>query len=249
MINEQFTQLRSPVHGIDPRFRIVAAALFSVQVAVTSGMGQLTAALMMAVALIAAARLPLFPVLRRLALVNGFVLFLWLFLPFTTPGDALLRIGPLTLTMQGLSLAGMITLKSNAIVMTVLALIGTIPVAVFGHALQRLKVPGALCHLLLLTYRYLFVIEQEYLRMVRAMRIRGFVPRTDRHTYRSVAYLMGMLLVRTLERAERVHQAMLCRGFKGAFHSLAIFSVRPQDWLFAFLMLLAMTVLGLLARS
>jgi cobalt/nickel transport system permease protein len=58
-----------------------------------------------------------------------------------------------------------------------------------------------------------------------------------------------MLLVRTLERAERVHQAMLCRGFQGTFHSLAIFSVRREDWLFAFLMLLAMIGLGLLART
>ena len=248
MITEEFSQNTSPVHRLDPRFRIVVAALFSIQIAVSFDFALLAGALFIALVLTFMARLPVFPVLRRLLLVNVFVLFLWLFLPFTTPGEEILRSGPLTMTREGLALAGAITVKSNAIVLTILALIGTLPVAVFGHALQRLRVPRALCHLLLLTYRYVFVIEQEYLKLIRAMRIRGFVPRTDLHTYRSMGNLMGMLLVRSLERSERVHQAMRCRGFQGTFHSLALLAVRPADVLFAAAMLLAMAGLACLAR-
>ena len=40
------------------------------------------------------------------------------------------------------------------------------------------------------------------------------------HTYRTYAYLLGMLFVRASERSARVHQAMKCRGFDGRFHSL-----------------------------
>jgi cobalt/nickel transport system permease protein len=248
MITEEFALRTSTVHRIDPRFRIVAAALFSVQVAVSFHFGLLAAALCIALSLTVAARLPLLPVLRRLLVVNGFILFLWLFLPFTTPGEPLFRMGPLPVTLQGISLAATITIKSNAIVLAVLALVGTIPVALFGYALQRLHMPRSLCHLLLLTYRYVFVIEQEYLKLVRAMKIRGFVPRTNMHTYRSVGHLLGMLLVRSLERSERVYQAMRCRGFQGTYHSLVMLSARPSDYLFAALMLLAMAGLACLAR-
>jgi cobalt/nickel transport system permease protein len=248
MIAEEFSLRRSPIHRIDPRFRVVAAALFSVQVAVSLHFVLLAAALCIALLLAAAARLPLVPVLRRLAVVNGFVLFLWLFLPFTTPGELLFRIGPLPVTAQGLSLAAAITIKANTIVLAILALVGTMPVALFGHALQRLRLPRSFCHLLLLTYRYVFVIEQEYLKLVRAMKMRGFVPRTDMHTYRSLAHLLGMLLVRSLERSERIYQAMRCRGFEGRFHTLDLLCVRPADYLFATLMLLALAGLACLAR-
>jgi cobalt/nickel transport system permease protein len=95
-----------------------------------------------------------------------------------------------------------------------------------------LKIPDKLSHLLLFTYRYIHVFEREYQRLVQAMKIRGFVPRTDLHTYRSYGYLAAMLLVRSFDRAERVFQAMLCRGFNGTFYSLRTFSWQRRDHLF-----------------
>jgi cobalt/nickel transport system permease protein len=101
-----------------------------------------------------------------------------------------------------------------------------------------LRLPDKLCHLLLFTYRYIYVFEQEFRRLVQAMKIRGFRPRTNLHTYRSYAYLAAMLLVRSFDRAERVFQAMLCRGFNGTFYSLRTFLLaapgsdfwRPPCW-------------------
>jgi cobalt/nickel transport system permease protein len=87
-------------------------------------------------------------------------------------------------------------------------------------------------HLLLITYRYLFVLEQEYQRLVRAMKIRNFRPKTDLHSYRTFAYLAGMLFVRASERARRVHSAMICRGFNGRFVSLRQFAPNPHNRVF-----------------
>ena len=75
------------------------------------------------------------------------------------------------------------------------------------------------------------------------MRIRGFVPRTNIHTYRSYAYLVGMLLVRSYDRAERIHKAMLCRGFSGKYYTLSRSSIKIGDILYLSLMLAA--ILGL----
>ena len=66
----------------------------------------------------------------------------------------------------------------------------------------------------------------------RAMRVRGFRPRLDRHTCRSLGYLVGMLLVRSFDRAERILAAMRCRGFRGHFFVLDHFVFRARDGVF-----------------
>jgi cobalt/nickel transport system permease protein len=95
-----------------------------------------------------------------------------------------------------------------------------------------------------MSYRYLFVIEQEYQRLLRAVKIRGFVPRTSMHTYRTYAHIIGMLFVRAAARADRVYHAMLCRGFKGQFFCLQDFRVDRQGWLFSTAM--SVIIIGLI---
>ena len=98
-----------------------------------------------------------------------------------------------------------------------------------GHALARLKAPDKLVHLLLFTVRYLGVLQEEFLRLRRAIRARAFVARSDRHTWRVTGWLAGMLLVRGFERARRVSAAMKCRGFHGRFYLLDTAAWEPAD--------------------
>ena len=103
--------------------------------------------------------------------------------------------------------------------------------------------PTKLCLLLLFSYRYIFVIHQEYLRLVRAARLRCFKAGTNLHTYRTTGYLFGMTLVKSHHRAHRVRQAMVLRGFQGQFHSLYDSSVGKTEIGFALLMLTAVAAL------
>lgn len=218
--------------ALDPRVRVVAAVLFAVVVVALSSFLALFVALGLAVTTMLVARLPVGPTLRRVAAMDGFIVFMLLMLPFTTPGDVVFSVGPLQATEQGFLLALMIALKANAIVMALLALVGTIEPAELGHALWRLRTPPALVHLLLFTVRYIEVLEREYRRLRLAMRARAFQPRNSLHTYRSIGYLFGMLLVRSLDRSERILDAMKCRGFDGRFHVVEQFSLGRQDAVF-----------------
>jgi cobalt/nickel transport system permease protein len=242
-IQEPFSEGASLAHRLDPRGKIVVAALFAVLVAVSKSYPATLAGLALALLWLALARLPVKQVIVRLLVVNSFIFFLWLILPLTYPGDAVWHLGPLTATRQGLLFTGLITLKSNAIIIGLIALIATVPVVTLGQAMHNLRLPDKLCHLLLFTYRYLYVFEQEFHRLVQAMKIRGFQPRTNLHTYRSYAYLAAMLLVRSYDRADRVYQAMLCRGFHGTFYSLRTFSWHRRDVIFLGLSLLALAAL------
>ncbi len=109
------------------------------------------------------------------------------------------------------------------------ALAATTPVPDLGFALQSLGLPSRLCWLLLFTYRYVFVIGQEFQRLRRAAAMRCFRPRTDLRTYKTYAHLFAMTLVRSWDRAERVRDAMAVRGFQGRFHSLRTFAMRRAD--------------------
>ena len=80
-------------------------------------------------------------------------------------------------------------------------------------ALGRLGMPRVLVTQLLLLYRYAFVLGAEASRMLRAHALRA--PDRPRPTWRTLRSLLGELLVRSVGRAERVHTAMLCRGFDG----------------------------------
>ncbi|MGD9298980.1 MAG: energy-coupling factor transporter transmembrane component T, partial [Thiohalocapsa sp.] len=80
--------------------------------------------------------------------------------------------------------------------------------------------PHKLVHLLLLTIGQIKHLDDERWRLRRAMRARAFVPRSNRHTWVSYGNLIGMLLVRSLERARRIEAAMRARGFQGRLYLL-----------------------------
>ena len=244
IIEEQFATGDSFVHNLDPRVKIIVAMVFSVVVAVSCKFSALLFALAVSVFLIVSTKLPMRKVFYRLVAVNGLILFLWFFLPFTYKGDAWFKIGPLMGTKEGVLFAGRITLKCNAILITMMALLATTPVFTLGHAMSRLCLPDKIIHLFLFTYRYIHVIFQEYHRLINAMKMRGFRPRTNIHTYKSYANLVGMLLVKSYDRAERIHKAMLCRGFNGRYYALTRFSIKAEDIIYLSLMVPA--IFGLL---
>ena len=220
------------MHRLDPRPRIVATLVFAILVALSRHYPALCAGLAVGALLALLARLPAPPLAKRLLRVNGFMLVLLLLLPVTSPGDPMFTILHLPFSREGVHMATVITLKANAIVLAFTALLGTVELAALGHAFHHLRVPGKLVHLFLFTLRYLDVLHHAYLGLLRAMKARAFRPRMNLHTYRSYGSLMAMLLVRSLERAERVMDAMKCRGFKGRFLTYRHFAFHRRDAVF-----------------
>lgn len=225
----------SMVDRLDPRVRIIVVSIFALAVVLSHDFSVLLLGLVSAVATAVIAQLNFKRTLRRVIAMDMFMIFLILMLPFTTPGEALFSIAGLPASKEGLLHALMIALKANAVVFALLALIGTMSAATLGHAMAHLRVPDKLVHLLLFTVRYLDVIGQEYKRMRRAMQARAFVMTVSKHTWRSVGYLIGMLLVHSLERSERIMDAMKCRGYKGQFYLMDDMVLQRQDYLFMML--------------
>lgn len=236
MISEPFALEKLRINQVHPIARVVFVTVYSFIVALSSRFPGLLAALFLSLLLVFLSGLNLFTVAKRLIVVNGLILFIWLVLPLTHSGGPVFNIGPVTLSRPGIILSAQITLKSNAILLSVIALISSMSLVTLGHALSHLKIPEKIVFLFLMTVRYIFVIESEYQRLVRAMKIRGFRPGTNIHTYKTYAYLIGIIFVRASAMALRVHQAMMCRGFTGKFYSLYKFSSTRLTWIFSTVM-------------
>ncbi len=230
---EEFALGNSPIHNLDPRVKIVAALVFSLIVALNNSITMSVAAFCFPLALIIVARISIKKLLVRLAAVNAFIGLLWLCLPFTVPGEALYSLGPLSVYKEGIVSALSLTLKSNAIILTTIALLGTSRVFTLVHALSHLGVPHKLIHLFFFCFRYIQVIHEEYHKLANAAKMRSFKPGTNFHTYKTYAYFFGALLVRSLDRSHRIMAAMKCRGFKGKFYILDDYQMQGLDYLVA----------------
>ncbi len=231
---------------IDPRIKIVTVCFFSIVVAILYQIPVLLCAWALGFLMVLTAKVPKRDLAKRLTPVNILMAFLWLILPLTFPGKPLLHLGPFPVTHEGVMYATRITIKSNAIMLVMIVLVTTTPIFTLGHAMHELMVPQKIVHLFFFTYRYIHVMQREYTRLVNAMKIRGFRAKTNVHTYRTFAYMIGMILVKSFDRAQRVHNAMLCRGFKGNLYSLKTFSIKKRDLFFLLLATAMVIVLGVL---
>lgn len=228
---------------LDPRLRLVVCLAFAVVTVGLTQMVALAAALGVSAAVLVLSRLPVGPTLRRMAMMDGFILFMLVMLPFTVPGEPAFTVFGIGASWQGIWRAVEIALTANAVVLMVLSLVGTLEPVTLGHALHALRCPERLVHLLMFTIRYIDVLREEYLRLRISMKMRGFRPRTNWHTYRSFGYLVGMMMVRAMERSERILTAMKCRGFTGRLVLLERFRLTAVDFVFAGGMVLVLAAL------
>jgi cobalt/nickel transport system permease protein len=227
---QPLTTFDSPLRRLDPRWKIAALVPAAFMVAALRTLPAVLAALAGAGFLLIAGRLPLAWCLRRLGGVAVLLLLFVCLLPFILQGPGpVWDLGPLRFSLHGLIVALVICCKALTIVSLMLVFLMTAPLDATLKAAYALCVPGLLVQLLLLTYRYTFLLADELVRLRIALRLRGYRNRASLHSYRTVSHVAGTLLVRSHERAERVGHAMRCRAFDGRFRALVSFRTSLAD--------------------
>lgn len=209
----------SPLTRLDPRWKLAALTLAGVAAAVLRDPRTILIAFMLVVTLLIFARLPVRLLRSRFAALAAFLLPFLVMLPILSGRDGLLP-------------AAMIGARAVMLFSLALLVIATAPFHRTMQAAQALGIPRIMTQLLLISYRYLFVLRDEFLRIRTALRVRGFRAGSGRRTYQTVGLVAGSLLLRGEDRAERVAHAMRCRGFDGRFRSLSPFQTRPTDVMF-----------------
>lgn len=203
----------SVIHRLDPRAKVVTTLVFVI-VVVSFGRYEISALLPFALfplTLILLADLPAGYLLKKLLLAAPFAVGIGLFNPWFDR-QALLQFGSLEISGGWVSFAS-ILLRFSLSVLAALVLIATTGFTGICSALERLGAPRVFSLQLLFLYRYLFVLIDEAKRMTLARSLRSFGGRGL--GLKILGPLLGHLLLRTLDRAQRLYRAMLCRGFDG----------------------------------
>lgn len=238
----------SAAHRLSPQVKIAATVLFVLAVVATPREAVAAFALHGVIVGTAAivAGLPLALLLRRLRIELPFLAFA-VFLPVVGSAPRVDVVG-LSLSEPGLWAAWNIIVKGTLGVTAAIVLAATTPVPELLAGLERLRVPRVLTAIAGFMVRYLDVIAGEAARMRIARLSRGHDPRWLWQA-RAVGASAGSLFVRSYERGERVHLAMLSRGYDGTMPALHSHPQRSGAWRGAALVPLAAAVVMIVART
>jgi cobalt/nickel transport system permease protein len=219
----------SPVHRLPAEVKILAAFLLVVCVVVTprEAFAVFGGYLVLLTVLWAFARIPPGWIARRSVIELPFVV-LAVLLPFSAGEPRVDWVG-LSLSVDGLLAAWNILVKGTLGVLTSLTLAATTPLRDLLIGLQRLRAPALVVTISTLMLRYFDVIAGEARRMRLARIARGHDPRFLWQVG-ATARGVGALFVRSYERGERVHLAMLSRGWNGAMPVLSDAVTTRRDW-------------------
>jgi len=223
------------VHHLDPRAKVIATMLFLITV-ISFPKYEVVALVpffLFPVLLMTLAEIPVRFIVKKVIAVSPFAIFIGIFNPFLDIRTVAVILG-VPISGGWLSFLSII-LKFALTVSVALLLIATTSFPGVCHALRRLGFPALFVSQLLFLYRYLFVLMEEAMRIIRAREMRSFGSRGT--GVKVFVRLIGILFLRAVDRAERIYYAMLSRGFQGDIPDLKRSRIAFRDLRF-----MAMTI-------
>lgn len=225
----------SPVHRLAPHLKLVAVLVFALVVVATPVHAPWAPAaygghLVVVLAAAAVARVRPGRLATGLLIELPFVAFA-LLLPVVSRGPRVDVLG-LSLSESGLAVGGGLLAKATLSVLAATVLAATTEPRALLAGLQRLRLPAVLVQILTFMVRYADVVGDELRRMRMAREARGFRPR-QAGALRVLGATAGVLFVRSYERGERVHLAMLARGYAGRLPTGPAAAVERRSWALA----------------
>ena len=243
MISEETARRRGLLQSLDPRVRVLG--VLSLVLAVTLSRKIVVVAALFVVALVIAlfSRVSIAVLAKRVWLVAlAFTGVIALPAVFTTPGEAVTKLGALIITEQGLRTAALLILRVETAVTLTTVLVLCTPWTHVLKALRAFRLPREAVAMLAMTHRYVFLLVETAGQMFESRRSRtvGVLPPSEQR--RMAARTAGVLLSKSMELSSEVYLAMQARGFRGDVPVLSEFRMRSWDYLGLAAFLLAGTL-------
>lgn len=243
---DEYSNIDSFIHRLDPRIKIVAFFSFILFVIFTPPASFMVFGLyaVFMAGLILLSKVPFKFILKRSLVIIPFVLMIAVFIPFFKKGEVAggYSFGSLSLTVSydGLMVLWNVFVKAYLCSLSMILLISSTKLAELLKAFERLRCPLVFTMILSFMYRYIFVITDELMKMHHAKQARTSGGSRWFHT-RVLANMIGVLFMRAYERGELVYLAMCSRGFEGKIKTMSNFCLNRGDIYFLLL------VVGILA--
>ena len=215
------------IHKIHPLIKLLTTVVY-LTVVVSFGryeISRLLPLIFYPVLIFAYAELPVVPILKRLLLVEPFIIGIGILNPLFD--NYTVMIGEFVISRGWITFLS-IFIKSGFTVTASILLIATTGMDKLASALRMLKIPKIFVLQLLLTYRYISILIEEVSRMARAYSLRAPAQKGIQHNvWGSFA---GQLILRTFDRAQRIYESMNLRGFTGEYNTGDNVKVRFKDY-------------------
>jgi cobalt/nickel transport system permease protein len=271
VVSEGYTKRHGFLQSIDPRVKLVTSLILIFAVSLTRDIELLFAAYLLVLTLAVVSRID----------VPFFIKRVWVFVPIFagiivlpiifnvfTPGDSLVTVvtlgngtsvGPIALpatiyvTKQGSIIAATFILRVATCVSITVLLVLTTKRDVLFKSLRSLRIPKVYVLTLDMCYRYIFLLMDAIRDFYAAKKSRTLTKLPLREEQRWVAGRIGYMLVKSLDTSERVHKAMISRGFDGDVKLMHDYAIRKRDYAMligismfsAFLVLASQNLIGM----
>ena len=235
---DQYSGLDSFVHRLDPRTKLLCSLAFILAVVLTpQGTWKVYAVyLLILLVLIWLSRLPVKYILQRSLVIFPFVIMIAIFVPFFKQGQvaASWDIGSwhIAITYEGLAVLVNVIVKSWLCILCLIVLSSSTKFEQLLHGMYRLRVPQIFVQITSFMYRYMFVLADQAMRMQMARDSRNYGLNRS-NIFKTMGNMIGMLFIRSYERAERIYAAMLSRGYSGEIVVVNQLRFRLPDAYFA----------------
>jgi cobalt/nickel transport system permease protein len=245
---DEYSRLDSILHRRDPRVKIGAFFAFILFTVLTPAV-QMRAFLlyfMLLAGLALISEIPMRVILKKSIEMMPIVFCIALFIPFAKPGVVMFTLNAgfirLPVTHTGLLLMWNVLIKAYLSILCSILLINTTDFADLLKAFEKLRVPNLLVMIISFMYRYLFVIEEglekiQVARQSRSSRQQGWLQ------IKTLANIVGVLFIRSYEKAEIVYMAMRCRGYSGPIRTLHVWKLTKNDLYFLALVIVLLTTI------
>lgn len=236
---DKYADLKSPIHSIEPRIKtaLLIGAVFVSSLTSQGSIERIFLMVFLAIFLAIISRVPLKVYLLRFSVILPIITVLSAVYSFSNKG------------FDWFSFFYYFS-KASASFLFVLVLVTTTKFESILSALRYFRFPIVIISIISFLYRYIFVIQDELERMLRAVRARTNAD-TDRKTILKTYFnLTGILMMRSFERSERIHRSMLARGFSiKAMYTPKPLNVRFQDILFIIFFTASIILINLITRT
>lgn len=249
---DEYADLDSSIHNWDPRVKLISIFSFIVSLVLLDDLKYSFVGLLVAFLLVYLSKIPFRFVLGRLKWIVLFTLFFFVILPFTVPGNEMARLNSVKISYEGVNFALLMSFRVFSATLLVFSIFSTTKFNQVIRALDKLKVPNKLVQVFMFAYRYIFVLADEFERMLTSLESRGFEMKTNLRSMKTLGKGVGMLFVKSWERAERVYSAMVSRGYSGYLKTLSKFEMSKRDLLKAFsiiMVAIALHVISLISAT
>jgi len=235
---DEYSGLDSFVHRLDPRTKLLCSLTFILAVVLTpAGTWKVFAIyLLIVLGLIWLSQLPLKYVLKRSLVIFPFVIMIAIFVPFFKQGQvaASYDIGTwhIAITYEGLAVLANVIVKAWLCILCLIVLSSSTKFEELLHGMYRLRVPRVFVQITSFMYRYMFVLADQAMTMQMARDSRNYGLNRG-NIFKTLGNMIGVLFIRSYERAERIYAAMLSRGYSGEIIVVNQLRFRLPDAYFA----------------